>query len=41
LKIWRKKGNNSKIGNHIFFNISGQLDLVVLIMFTPSDLEPN
>jgi hypothetical protein len=30
-----KKGNNSKMGNQIFFKIAGYLDLAVLIIFYP------
>jgi hypothetical protein len=29
-----KKGNNSKMGNQIYFKIAGQVDLDVLIIFT-------
>ena len=34
LKIRWKKGNNSKMGNHIYFKIAGYVDLDVLIIFT-------
>ena len=32
-KIWRKKGNNSKMAFRIFFKNSGQVDLAMLINF--------
>jgi hypothetical protein len=38
LKIWRKKGNNSKMGNGIYFKIAGYVDLAVLIIFTPCQI---
>ena len=28
-------GNNSKMGNQIYFKIAGYVDLAVLIIFTP------
>jgi hypothetical protein len=28
-----KKGNNSKMGNQIYFKIAGQVDLAVLVIF--------
>ena len=34
LQIWWKKGNNSKMGNQIYFKIAGYVDLAVLIIFT-------
>jgi hypothetical protein len=34
LKIWWKKGNNSKMGNGIYFKIAGCVDLAVLIIFS-------
>jgi hypothetical protein len=33
LKIWWKKGNNSKIGNGIYFKIAGWVDLDMLHIF--------
>jgi hypothetical protein len=33
LKIWWKKGNNSKMGNAIYFNIAGYVDLDMLHIF--------
>jgi hypothetical protein len=30
LKIWWKKGNNSKMGNQIYFKITGYVDLDML-----------
>jgi hypothetical protein len=38
LQIWWKKGNNSKMGNQIYFKIAGQVDLDVLIIFTPCQI---
>jgi hypothetical protein len=35
---WAKKGNNSKMGNQIYFKIARYVDLAVLIIFTPSDI---
>jgi hypothetical protein len=35
LQIWWKKGNNSKMGNQIYFKIARYVDLDVLIIFTP------
>ena len=32
LKIWWKKGNNSKMGNQVYFKIAEQVDLAVLII---------
>jgi hypothetical protein len=32
--MWWKKGNNSKMGNQIYFKIAGYVDLAVLIIFT-------
>jgi hypothetical protein len=36
LQILWKKGNNSKTGIQNYFKISGQVDLVLLIIFTPA-----
>ena len=33
LKIWWKKGNNSKMGNGIYFKIAGYVDLDMLHIF--------
>ena len=33
-----KKGNNSKIGNQIYFQIAEYVDLAVLIIFTPCQI---
>ena len=33
LKIWWKKGNNSKMGDGIYFKIAGYVDLDMLHMF--------
>ena len=38
LQIWWKKGNNSKMGNQIYFKIAGYVDLAVLIIFTPCQI---
>ena len=38
MKIWWKKGNNSKMGNGIYFKIAGYVDLAVLIIFTPCQI---
>ena len=38
LKTWWKKGNNSKMGNQIYFKIAGQVDLDVLIIFIPCQI---
>jgi hypothetical protein len=35
LQIWWKKGNNSKMGNQIYFKIAGYVDLDVLIILYP------
>ena len=35
-KIDEKKGNNSKMGNQIYFKIVGQVDLDMLNMFAVS-----
>ena len=37
-KFDEKKGNNSKMGNQIYFKIAGQVDLDVLIIFTPCQI---
>jgi hypothetical protein len=37
-KNWWKKGNNSKMGNQIYFKIAGYVDLDVLIIFTPCQI---
>ena len=34
----KKKGNNSKMGNQIYFKIAGLVDLAVLIIFTPCQI---
>jgi hypothetical protein len=33
LHIWWKKGNNSKMGNQIYLQIAGYVDLHILNMF--------
>jgi hypothetical protein len=33
LKIWWKKGNNSEMGNGIYFKIVGKVDLDMLQIF--------
>ena len=33
----KKKGNNSKMGNPIYFKIAGYVDLAVLIILPQSD----
>ena len=35
--FWWKKGNNSKMGNQIYFKIAGYVDLAVLIILPQSD----
>ena len=35
-KNWWKKGNNSKMGNQIYFKIAGYVDLDMLNMFAVS-----
>jgi hypothetical protein len=37
-KFDEKKGNNSKMGNQIYFKIAGYVDLDVLIIFTPRQI---
>ena len=36
-----KKGNNSKIGNQIYFKIAEYVDLAVLILLTVFELLPK
>ena len=38
LQILWKKGNNSKTGIQNYFKISGQVDLVMLIIFIPNQI---
>jgi hypothetical protein len=35
---WWKKGNDSKMGNQIYFKIPVYVDLAVLIIFTPCQI---